>query len=176
MAAGGPIYDIGVHALDSALWLMGFPEPVTVSAGVYRKITTKRSPLVPATPKEYTVPEDAGFGFVRFKDGATLVLETSWTLNIPEGAHQIVVCGDKGGVQVSPPVLVRERRGKLEKVTPEIFPYPDPAGHREEIRQFVEAIRKGEPSPVPGEEALITQRILDAMYQSAEKGKAVDIK
>jgi len=171
MSGGGPIYDIGVHMLDCALWLMGFPEPVSVSAGVYRKLTLKKTPLVPFTGKDYTVPDDAGFGFVRFANGATLGLEASWTLNLLAGVHNVVVCGERGGVQLEPPGLIRERDGKLEKITSETFPYPERQGHYEEVRQFVEAVRKGKPSPVPGEQALITQRILDAMYKSGEKGK-----
>ena len=45
----------------------------------------------------------------------------------------------------------------------------------EEIRRFVEAIRKGKSSPVPGEQALVTQRVLDGIYKSAVKGKEVTV-
>jgi len=168
---GGPIYDIGVHVLDLALWLMGFPEPVSVSAGVYNKIASKKSPLVPFKPSEYTVPDDSSFSLIRFKNGATISLECSWALNIPTAAMNVTVCGDKGGCQYDPVALLTERKGTLERVQPEIFQYPEPAGHHEEIRAFVEAIKKNKPSPVPGEEALITQRILDAIYISGETGK-----
>ena len=47
--------------------------------------------------------------------------------------------------------------------------------HAEEVRQFVEATLKGKPSPVPGEQALITQRILDAIYKSGETGREVEV-
>jgi predicted dehydrogenase len=168
---GGPIYDIGVHVLDLALWLMDFPEPVSVSAGVYNKIACKKSPLVPHKPSEYTVPDDSAFGLIRFKNGATISLECSWALNIPTAPMNVTVCGDKGGCQFEPVALLTERKGTLERVQPEVFKYPDPAGHREEIRAFVEAVKKGKPSPVPGEQALITQRILDAIYMSGESGR-----
>ena len=171
MSQGGPIYDIGVHVLDLALWLMGFPEPVSVSASVYNKIASKKSPLVPFKPEQYTVPDDSSFGLIRFANGATISLECSWALNIPTAPMNVTVCGDKGGCQYEPLALLTERKGTLERVQPEVFKYPDPAGHREEIRAFVEAIKKGKPSPVPGEEALITQRILDAIYKSGESGK-----
>ncbi len=173
MSQGGPVYDIGVHVLDLTLWLMGFPEPVSAFAGVYREITTKRSPLIPHAPSRYTVPEDAAFSLIRFANGATVCLECSWTLNLPSGGeHNVVVCGDQGGCQLEPPTLLVEKDGKLLKTTAESFPYPEPAGHREEVRQFVEAVRKRKPSPVPGEQALITQRILDAVYKSGKSGQA----
>lgn len=171
LSQGGPIYDIGVHVLDLALWLMGFPEPVSVSAGVYNKIASKKSPLVPFKPAQYTVPDDSSFSLIRFANGATISLECSWALNIPAAPMNVTVCGEKGGAQYEPLAMLTERKGTLERVQPEIFPYPDPAGHREEIRAFVEAVKKGKPSPVPGEQALITQRILDAIYKSGESGK-----
>lgn len=174
-SAGGPIYDIGVHVLDLGLWLMGFPEPSSVLAGVYCNIARQKSALNTYGPEKYTVPEDAAFSLIRFKNGATISLECSWALNIPGPSHNVVVCGDKGGAQWEPLALLTERKGALERITPEIFPYPEPAGHFEEVRAFVEAIKKGKPSPVPGEEALITQRILDAIYKSGETGKEVTV-
>ncbi len=173
LSQGGPIYDIGVHVLDLTLWLMGFPEPVAVSAGVYNKIASKKSPLIPFPPSKYTVPDDAAFSLIRFANGATVVLECSWALNLVSGAHNVIVCGEKGGCQLEPTALVRERSGVLEHVTNDIFKYPEAAGHSEEIRQFVDAVLNNKPSPVPGEQALITQRILDGIYLSGETGREV---
>lgn len=175
LSQGGPIYDIGVHALDLTLWLMGFPEPVSVSAGVYNKLACKKSPLMPHPPSKYTVPEDAGFALIRFKNGATVILGASWALNLVSGVHNVTICGDKGGCQLDPTVLVRERDGVLERISNDIFNYPAAEGHTEEVRQFVEAVLKGTPSPVPGEEALVTQRILDGIYKSGEEGKEVEV-
>jgi predicted dehydrogenase len=45
----------------------------------------------------------------------------------------------------------------------------------EEIRCFIEAVRKGLPSPIPPEEPLVTQQILDAIYRSSELGKEVKL-
>jgi len=175
LSEGGPIYDIGVHVLDLTLHLMGFPEPVSVSAGVYNKLASKRSKLMPFPPNKYTVPDDAAFALIRFEGGATVLLEASWALNLVSGAHNVILCGDKGGCQLEPTALVRERAGVLENVTNEIFQYPERAGHVEEVRRFVEAILKKKPSPVPGEEALITQRILDGIYKSGELQKEVEV-
>ncbi|MBU0607150.1 MAG: Gfo/Idh/MocA family oxidoreductase, partial [Armatimonadetes bacterium] len=175
LSQGGPIYDIGVHVLDLALWLMDFPEPVSVAAGVYNKLASKKSPLNPFAPKQYTVPDDSSFSLIRFANGATVSLECSWALNIPQPAMNVTVCGEKGGCQYEPLAMVTERHGRLDRVTPEIYKYPEPGGHHAEVRDFIEAIRKEKPSPVPGEQALITQRILDAIYKSGEKGKEVRV-
>lgn len=176
LSAGGPIYDLGVHVLDLALYLMDFPEPVSVSAGVYNRLASVPSPLNSFPPEQYTVPEDFAFSLIRFANGATLSLECSWQLNIPTVPHNVVLCGDRGGCEYNPLSLVTERGDALERMQPEIFHYPEPGHHRVEVKEFVEAILSGGTSPVPGEQALITQRILDAVYKSGEKGKEVAVR
>ncbi len=172
LSVGGPVFDIGVHILDLTLWLMGFPEPVSVSGRVYDPIGTRPGPQVAGmgnwNPKKYGV-EDFGVGFVRFKNGATLTLEASWALNLAEETSNTILCGTKGGLQSSPLKLVREELGALTVATPEIL--SGPGGHAEEIRAFVECIVKDTPEPVPAEQAIITQRILDGIYASS-KGNA----
>ncbi len=174
MSGGGPCYDIGVHVLDLCLYLMGFPEPVTVSAGTYLEISNRPS-LMGHDPSKYTVPEDFAVALIRLATGATISLEVSWALNIPQHLGNCILVGDKGGMQQNPPTLVQERSGMLINSTPQVNPWADVNGFEEEIRRFVQAIRNGEPSPVPGEQALITQRILDGVYKSGQKGKEVKV-
>src|SRR5690242_12029441 len=38
LAGGGPLIDLGVHVLDLALWIMGNPRPVAVSAATYAEL------------------------------------------------------------------------------------------------------------------------------------------
>ncbi len=175
-SAGGPCYDLGVHILDMALWLMDFPEPVTVSAGTYLKLANRRT-LMKHNPRKYTVPEDMAAGLIRFKNGATLSVQTSWALNVTEetARRNIVLCGTKGGLQYSPPTLVNEQEGMLVNYTPQIGAPVGENGFVDEIDAFVEAIRQGQPSPVPGEQALITQRILDGIYASGAAGREVEV-
>ena len=173
-SAGGPAYDLGVHVLDLILHFMDFPEPVTVSAGTYLKLASKPS-LMAHSPRKYTVPEDFAWGLVRFADGRTLSLGASWALNLAEGTNQVMVCGTKGGVRVWPPTLVHEENGILANSTPQVTIYDDSDNFFLECQAFAEAVRKGGPSPVPGEQALITQRILDGVYKSGEKQREVKV-
>ncbi|MBC7288139.1 MAG: Gfo/Idh/MocA family oxidoreductase [Armatimonadetes bacterium] len=174
-SAGGPVYDLAVHVLDLTFHLMGFPDPVAVSAGTYLKISDKPSVMKHDYTK-YTVPEDFAAALIRLEGGITVSLETSWALDIPGGEHQVRVCGDKGGIQMNPLTLVREEFGALTNTTIQVNPYAGIQSHHEEIRRFVEAILTGGPSPVPGEQALKTQKVLDAIYKSGETGKEVRIK
>lgn len=174
MSAGGPCYDLAVHILDLCLHLMGHPEPVRVAAGTWLEIANKPS-LMRHNPKKYTVPEDFAAGFIRFDNGAAISLETSWAINAPMGTNNVFLAGTKGGMQSNPLTLVQEDCGMLINSTPQVNPYAGIASHSEEIRRFVEAIEKGEPSPVPGEQAILTQRILDAIYRSGSTGKEVQV-
>ncbi len=174
MSAGGPCYDLAVHILDLALSLMGHPEPVSVAANYWLEISNKPS-IMAHDPKRYTVPDEMAAGFVRFANGACISLETSWALNAPEGTYNVFLAGTKGGMQNNPLTLVREEAGLLTNTSVQMNPDSGIASHSEEIRRFVESIKKGLPSPVPGEQALITQRILDGIYNSAKKGKEVKV-
>ena len=175
-SGGGPCYDLAVHILDMALYLMDFPEPVSVSAATYLELADKPS-LMKHDPDKYTVPEDMAAGFIRFANGATISLQTSWALNVTEAAAQmnILLCGTEGGLQYSPPTLIREENGMLVNSTPQVPVDVPEDGFVAEIDAFVEAILKGKPSPVPGEQALITQRILDGIYASGKAGKEVRV-
>ena len=176
MSAGGPIYDLGVHILDWCLWMLDFPKPVTVSAALFLELSNKKS-IMKHDPKKYTVPDELAMALIRFENGAVCTLETSWAVNAPEGTFSCMLSGTKGGIDWNwdSLTLVREEYGMLTNATPQVIPEEGQASHSEEIYAFVNAIKRGKPSPVPGEQAIVTQRILDAVYESAEKGEEVKI-
>lgn len=173
VSGGGPLIDIGVHALDLTLHLMGFPKPVSCSAGVYAKIGVRR----PARflrhgwdPRKFQV-EDFAVGFVRFANGACLTLECSWAANLEGSPINSVLLGTKGGAQVEPLKFYTEWGEMLADVIPVSLPSTDM--YHEEIRQFVECVRKDLPVPSTGEQAVVTTSILDATYASARRGREV---
>ncbi|MBV9671736.1 MAG: Gfo/Idh/MocA family oxidoreductase [Verrucomicrobia bacterium] len=76
-AGGGALIDIGVHAIDSAWYLMGNPKPRTVSAQTYRKF--------PQLVKAHVFDvEDSAYGMIRFENGATILFEVAWAANLPD--------------------------------------------------------------------------------------------
>jgi predicted dehydrogenase len=100
---GGPLIDIGTHALDLTLWEMDNYEPEMVVGSVFRKLGDNENSANawgPWDPKQYTV-EDSAFGFVKMKNGATIVLESSWALNmIDANEAKTILCGDKAGADM----------------------------------------------------------------------------
>ena len=86
---GGPLIDIGVHILDMSLWLMGHPKPVAVSGTAVTKFGHRSGHVnlfgKPWDPNNFTV-EDFASGYVKFENGASLVLESSFVLNLDQRA------------------------------------------------------------------------------------------
>ncbi|MCB9162500.1 MAG: Gfo/Idh/MocA family oxidoreductase, partial [Caldilineaceae bacterium] len=83
-SGGGPTIDIGVHILDLTLWLMGNPQPVAVTGVADARLAHHPGQFGAwqdiDVPADFDV-EDFAAAFVRFDNGATLVLEVSWFLH-----------------------------------------------------------------------------------------------
>lgn len=178
-SGGGACIDIGVHALDTALWLMGSPQPVSVT-GVARSELSKLpgawSPWQGGTsiPADMDV-EELAVGFVRFDNGATMVLEFAWMLNGPHGEDlQVWLYGDKGGCHYPKAEIYTSTAAPRQQydVALKYLPSPYPP-HAMECIDFAEAVANGKPSPVPAEQSLAVQVILDAVYKSADLGREI---
>lgn len=127
---GGPLIDIGVHALDVTMWLMGSPRPVAVFGATYMALAHRpglKNRMGTINVEEYDV-EDLAAALVRFDNGATLMLETSWLLQMTErGNAYTQLFGTEGSARLDPFQIVRDVDGAPEDVTPELPPpAPDP--------------------------------------------------
>lgn len=172
---GGPLIDIGVHILDLTLWLLGHPKPVSVSGMTYQKFGRREGivGLFGQWNRETFTVEDFAVGLVRFENGATLVLESSFAANLEHDVMNVQIMGTEGGCTFSPCRIFTERNMTLFDETPVFLPKVAP--HEINIRKFCDAIMKGTELPVTGEEALQATQILDGIYKSAETGKEVAI-
>ena len=176
-SSGGALYDIGVHILDQALWLMGNPRPRAVSAVTQQRFG--RRPDIAALlrnawdPERFDV-EDFGVAFVRFENGADLVLRASWAAHIAEREDgNVLLLGTEGGVTTHPPALYHLRSGVFAN---EEFTNIQPRNTYEaQMRGFLSALRGERELSVKEEETMNVQRILSAAYRSAEEGREVAV-
>lgn len=176
-SGGGPCIDIGVHILDLTLWLMGHPKPVAVSG-----VTTDRLSKLPGAfsnwggkiPSTMDVEEFAA-AFVRFANGATLVLEVSWLLHHKTQGEdmQMWLYGDKAGAHWPSNELFTSNRETHQHMNIQLTQAADGKPHALECMAFAEAVAEGKPSPVPAEQSLDVISILDGLYRSAAAGKEI---
>ena len=165
-SGGGALIDIGVHALDRAWYLMGTPKPVSVSGSAFQKLRH----LVPKGTK-FDV-DDSAFGIVKFANGATLILECSWALNLP-GSSVLQLAGTKGGVELDPLRIYTERDGVQLDVTAEA---PAANAFAGQTGHFIDCILKGKEPIVSAEQGVQLMQMLDGIYKSSATGKEVRIR
>lgn len=181
---GGPLIDIGTHALDLTLWMMNNYEPASVTGSTYRKLadqTQTGNAWGDWDPKKFTV-EDSAFGFIKMKNGATIVLEASWALNsLDVDEAKTSLCGTKAGADMKDGLRInRVHHGRqcVEKPNLDAGGVAFYDGTEEkpadiEAEVFYNAVTKGTPLTVEPEQALVVTQLLEAIYESAKTGKTI---
>ena len=181
---GGPLIDIGTHALDLALWYLGNYEVESVTGSVYSKLRDKPegNPGGGWDPETFSV-EDSAFGYVKLTNGATIFLEAAWALNVKNPREAAVtLIGTEGGAEID-----RGEAGyevTLNKVLADrmILSAPDAprpgaddftALGTRETKQWLEAVRDGHDPLVLPEQACTVTEVLEAIYASAASGETV---
>ena len=179
LQGGGPLIDIGVHALEMTHFAMGSPKPVAASGSTFTYLGNKKSNVVSQWPnwdhKTYTV-EDLAIGQIRFENGAILSIEASFAAHIEKGAMSFTLMGEKGGASWDPPGIFRDDNGYMVNVQPDFLPgggFGD--CFKLKMRNFVEHALYDAPTLAPAEHGLMVQKMLDGIYASAEKGGEVEI-
>lgn len=181
---GGPLIDIGTHALDLTLWLMDNYEPKSVTGSVFHKLGNRANAanaFGPWDPEQFKV-EDSAFGFITMKNGATIILESSWALNVVEfGEAKTLLCGTEGGADMTNGLRINgERLSRLYETKVDLnaggvafFEGKKETDATREARAWVEAILEDKEPLVKPEQALVVTEILEAIYESARTGKTV---
>lgn len=181
LSGGGPVIDIGVHVIDLTRYLMGNPKPVSVYAVTQDKL--KNRPYLKtdvawkpdnATDQDLYDVEDFATAIIRYDNGSTTLLETSYSLN-GESSVKRELFGTKGGIKIDDNFkLYTEINGYLADVTPHIDNYKYGCGMFEnEMAHFVDCALNGTKCIAPAEDGITVMKILDAIYESARTGHEV---
>ncbi|WP_179393970.1 Gfo/Idh/MocA family protein [Lacticaseibacillus absianus] len=181
---GGPLIDIGTHALDLTLWMMNNYDPAYVVGTTYRQLGDNENAanaFGPWDPQQFTV-EDSAFGYIVMKNGATIFLESSWALNTLDTREaQTTLCGAKAGADMRNGLTINgEDHSTLYQKQIDLstggVAFFDGATDRAEVteaQQWIKAIETDTEPLVKPEEAIVVTRILEALYQSAAAGRPV---
>lgn len=194
---GGPLIDIGTHALDLTLFLMNNYDVDYVVGTSFEKLGRLLDPEHQGqvnyrgeqdnwNNKTYDV-EDSAMGFIKMKNGATIVLRASWAINMTaeQGANNkatTMLAGTKGGLDTATDVVrlnhVVAGQPSITTVGEPVAPYipgfsQGPAPKSLEADIWVKALRGEGELFVTAEQAYTVTRILEAIYTSSKTGKPV---
>lgn len=178
LSRGGPLIDIGVHIMDLTLWLMGYPKPVSVLGSTYNPIGTKPGINLMSRnwdPAKFET-EDAAFAMIKFDNGATLMMEATWAINLPQ-QEGTKVAGTLAGAELNPLRLYGQSERNItntEVIIPEWMKRQ--SGQDLKVKHFVEAVLNGTPVITKPNEIVDLAKLVDAIYESADTGQAVNIK
>ncbi len=182
---GGPLIDIGTHALDLTMWCMDNYTPKYCVGTTYKKLGDK-FPTGNAwgdwNKEEFTV-EDAAFGFIVMENGATIYLESSWALNMLDSREAVTtLCGTDGGIDMNSGVRINGIRGGRQYVTKPDFSsggvdfYTGSGDSDPSVREaklWIDAVTMSKAPFVLPEQAYAVSLILDGIYESSRTGKPV---
>ncbi|QAY65230.1 Gfo/Idh/MocA family protein [Paenibacillus protaetiae] len=181
---GGPLIDIGTHALDLTLWMMDNYKPKVVLGSAFHKLSHKENAANawgPWDPAKFTV-EDSAFGMIVMENGATIVLESSWALNTLDVREaQCTLSGTEGGADMINGLRINgEEHGRLYTTEVDLkaggVAFYDGVTEKDtdlEMRLWLKAIEEDTEPVVTPEQAYVVSQILEAIYESARTGKAV---
>ncbi|MCX6382380.1 MAG: Gfo/Idh/MocA family oxidoreductase [Armatimonadetes bacterium] len=181
---GGPLIDIGTHALDLTLWLMDNYEPHMVVGKAYHKLSQRENAANAWgswDPKKFTV-EDSAFGFIVMKNGASLLLESSWALNtLQVDEAKSTLCGTEGGADMIGGLRLNgEEYSKLWETKVDLgaggaafYEGQSETPEGREARLWIDAIINDTDPVVLPEQALVVSQILEAIYESNRTGLPV---
>ena len=181
---GGPLIDIGTHALDMTLWHMNNYEVKSVKGSVFEKLrnqTRTGNAWGDWDPEKYTA-EDSAFGFVTMKNGATIIVKSSWAINIADAREAMcVLAGTKAGADCHDGLRINKvqyGRQVIEKVACGAGGVAFYDGSAEtpsdlEAAQWIDAVINDKEPLVKPEQAFVVTQILEAIYESAKTGKEI---
>ena len=193
LQGGGPLIDIGTHALDLTLWMMDNYKPVTVTGSVFYKLghlpqAVEGNMFGPWDPETYEV-EDSAFGMIKLENGAAIQLEAAWAINMRESREaSTTLCGTKAGAEVFSGMSYLQdkliiNRGHNGLLTDEevcdagrVAYFEGGLGEEPglvEARQWLDSILNDTEPLVKPEQAFVVTQILEAIYKSSETGREV---
>jgi predicted dehydrogenase len=186
LAGAGAMADIGCYSLDMALNALGYPKPLTVSA--YTSNHFGSNPKYHKEADRFEV-EDFGVALVRFEGGQVLNFKISWAMHM-DSLGPTIFLGTDAGLKVTP-AGSGPWSGVWDGGIGSITMFNDMMGHHvdstfpvkshqlnifyEKVRDFVVAIQEGKPAPIPGEQIVRNQAIIDGVLRSSELGREVEI-
>ncbi|MGF9977165.1 Gfo/Idh/MocA family oxidoreductase [Viridibacillus arvi] len=176
-SGGGPLIDIGVHIIDICWYLMGRPKVKSISGNTYNHLGNRKNvknlsfyKTADYDQTENTV-EDLANALITFENGASLLVDVSYTLHAKEDELGVKLYGTKGGAELEPElVIISEENDTILNMQPQIdhLTFDFQNAFQNEINSFIESCTTGVVSQAPVEDGVEIMKILEGIYKAAE--------
>ncbi|WP_256756871.1 Gfo/Idh/MocA family protein [Cohnella sp. WQ 127256] len=184
-SGGGPLIDLGVHMIDICWYLMGRPKVASVSGNTYKKLGNRSNvqnlsfyKSADYDPVKNDV-EDLANALIRFENGASLMVDVSFTLHAKEDEISARIYGEKGGVELEPELLlISEKHDTILNITPQVdnLGFDGIQGFKNEINHFVDCCLGRTETLSPVEDGVEMMKMLCGIYESAKLGREIYFK
>lgn len=181
-SGGGPLIDLGVHMIDLCWYLMGRPKVKSVSGNTYNKLGNRSNvknlnfyKAADYDASKNTV-EDMANAIVRFENGASLMVDVSFSLHAKENEVTVRLYGEKGGAEIEPEItIVTEKYDTILNVTPQVnsLKLNVTEAFQNQINHFVSCCLNGNTPDSSVDDGVEMMKILCGIYESAEQGKEI---
>lgn len=183
-SGGGPLIDIGVHIIDICWYLMGKPKVKSVSANVsnilgnrahIRNLSFYKAADYDASKNNV---EDMANAMIRFENGASLLIDVSFTLHAKSDEMSIKLYGDKGGAELEPEIMViGEKFNTILNMTPQVDSksFDFMGSFRNEINHFIDSTQGRKETLSPVEDGVEIMKMLCGIYESARQGREIEL-
>jgi predicted dehydrogenase len=184
-SGGGPLVDIGVHVIDLCWYMMGSPKVTTVSANSYSKlgnrsnVTNLSRYLATDYDPELNTVEDLVNALIRFEDGSSLMLDTSYSLHASDDILNVSLFGEHGGAELEPALkLVTEQHDTILNITPQLdfASFDMDEGFHNELAYFVDLCLGTVDDLATAAQGVEVMRMVEAIYLSAREGREIDLR
>jgi len=181
-SGGGPLIDVGVHVIDLCWYLMGRPKVKSVSGNTYDKLGNRSNvrnfahyKAADYSPDNNTV-EDLANAMIRFDNGASLLVDVSFSLHAKEDELTVKLYGTKGGVELEPQLtFVLEKHDTMLNAVPQIdsLTFDFASGFQAEIDHYIAVCRGEKETLSPVEDGVEMMKILCGVYESSKLGREI---
>lgn len=181
-SGGGPLIDLGVHVIDICWYLMGRPKVKRITGHTYNQLGNRNHienlSFYKAADYDATknTVEDLANALITFENGASLMVDVSYTLHALKDEISIKLYGTNGGAELEPELkIVSEEHNTILNIHPQIndLTFDFATAFQNEINSFVDCCLHHYDSVAPLEDGVEIMKILEGIYISATEGKEV---